>query len=206
MREFIYFSSKARTSGNFKDLMKAGRLDIACHIVVMALFVSKAIRKNVNLHLFFYGQPDPPKHLEINSNSITHETKVEVPYKDHYINLSKKDISGLLKRMLYKYKKNRKVEALPGCFIEKKAFSDFISELSKENKSIYLLNKRGKDIRKVNIKENPVFVLGDHEGIPKSELKKIKGNVEKVSLGEVEYFSSQALSILQNELDRQGVN
>ena len=65
MREFVYFSRKARTSGNIKDLMKAGRLDIACHIVIHSFFVSHAIRKNVKLHLFFYGPPDPPKHIEL---------------------------------------------------------------------------------------------------------------------------------------------
>ncbi|MHA1869020.1 MAG: hypothetical protein ACTSXD_13335, partial [Candidatus Heimdallarchaeaceae archaeon] len=38
MREFIYFSSKAHTSGNFdsENLMKAGRMDIVCHVVVNA--------------------------------------------------------------------------------------------------------------------------------------------------------------------------
>jgi len=190
MREFIYFSKNARTSGNFRDLMEAGRLDIVCHAIIMSFFVSNAVRENVRLHLFFYGQPDPPKHIEINSNA----------------SISKKDISGLIKRALYKYKKGKKIEALQGCFIEKKRFSDFIEELSKEGRMIYLLDRKGQDVRDADIKKDSVFILGDHEGIPKEELKKIKHNVEKISLGNAEYFASQTLAILQNELDRRNIN
>lgn len=188
MREFIYFSSKARTNGNFSDLMKAGRLDIACHVVIMAFFISRKIRDDVKLHLLFYGPPDPPKHLELNSSQTMREF------------LSKKDVSGLLKRMLYKYKKDQKIKVFPGCFIEKKSFSEVVNNMKQENKKIYLLDKDGSDIRKMKFEKNAVFILGDQEGIPKHELKKLK--VEKVSLGNVTYFASQALTILQNELDR----
>jgi len=193
MREFVYFSSRATTSGNFKDLMKAGRLDIACHVIIMSFFVSRARRKNVKLHLFFYGAPDPPKHIEINAST-----------ENEYTSISKKDVSGLIKRALFKYKKGIKIEAIPGCFIEKKSFSNFIEELSKE-RTIYLLDPRGEDIRKIKIAENPVFIFGDHEGIPKQEIKKIKNNVVKISLGNIEYFASQVVSIVQNELDRRDI-
>ena len=188
MREFIYFSKKARTSGNWKDLMAAGRMDIVCHSIIMAFFVSNAIRKNIKMHLFFYGPPDPPKHLEINNPKI----------------MSKKDISGLIKRMLYKYKKGKKIEAFPGCWIEKKSFADTIKELS-QSKTIYLLDSKGEDIRKAKIKRNSVFILGDQEGLPKQELKKIKNIIKKISLGSVTYFASQSLAILQNELDRRKI-
>ncbi|UZE93572.1 MAG: hypothetical protein IB618_02230 [Candidatus Pacearchaeota archaeon] len=190
MREFIYFSKKARTSGAFKELMSAGRLDIACHVIIMTFFVSNAIRKNVKLHLFFYGPPDPPKHLEIMNPEI----------------ISKKDISGLIKRMLYKYKKNKKNEALPGCWIEKKSFQGFVEELSEQDRNIYLLDPKGEDIRKVEIDKNSVFIFGDHEGIPKQELRRIKNKVKKISIGNIAYFSSQVIAIVQNELDRRGID
>jgi len=189
MREFIYFSKKARTSGNWKDLMKAGRLDIVCHSIIMAFFVSNAMRNNIVMHLFFYGPPDPPKHLEIANPRA----------------MSKKDISGLIKRMLYKYKKDKKIEAFPKCWIEKKSFSDIIEELSKQGRTIYLLDSKGEDIRKIKIENNPVFILGDHKGIPKQELRRIKNKVKKISLGDVTYFASQSLAILQNELDRKEI-
>ena len=191
MREFIYFSSKATTTGNFSDLKEAGRMDIVCHFVINSFFVSNAIRPEVRLHLIFYGQPDPPRHilLEINEKN-----------KDFF---SKKDVAGLIKKMLYKYKKGQKNEVFDSCFIERKSFSDVIDELKKEGKEIYLLDKEGENLRDVksNISDNSVFVLGDHEGIPKQEKKEIERIAKKISLGKVMYFASQSLTVLQNELD-----
>ncbi len=189
MREFIYFSKSARTSGNFKDLMKAGRMDIMCHVVIASFFLSHKLREDVKLHLVFNGPPDPPKHLELVSNSAMREF------------ISKKDVAGLIKRMLFKYKKGRKVEAFPGCFIEKKSFGDLISDLIKEGKTVYLLDAKGKDIRQTELK-NAVFVFGDHEGLPKAEKKLLKKIAKKISLGKETYFASQAVVIMHNELDR----
>ena len=189
MREIIYFSRNARTSGNFSDLMKAGRMDIVCHVVIMSLFISNNIRDNVKLHLFFYGPPDPPKHLEIMANN----------------NISKKDVAGLIKRMLYKYKPGRKTEVFDNCFIEKNGLIKFVEELA-ETRNIYLLDRNGENIRNIEIKDNPIFILGDHEGFPKKELKRLSKSALKVSLGKINYFSSQAVTILNNELDHRDIN
>ena len=189
MREFIYFSKKAWTIGSFRDLMKAGRLDIACHFIVHSFFVSNAIRNDVICHLFFYGPPDPPKHIEIYSNA----------------SISKKDVSGLIKRALFKYKKGEKIEALQGVFVEKKSLLDFINELKKEGKQIYLLDVKGEDIDKVKIEKNSAFIIGDHEGLPKKERKRLKQLAIPISLGKTVYFASQALIILQYELDKRGI-
>lgn len=197
MREFVYFSKKARTSGVFRDLMSAGRLDIACHTIIMSFFVSRARRENVKLHLFFYGRPDPPKHIEL----VIGREETE----QRGLSVSKKDIAGLLKRILFKYKKGRKIEAFPNCFIEKKGFSDFVEELNEQGRAVYLLSPKGEGIREVEIRENPVFIFGDHEGIPKEELKKIKKTVKPVSLGRIEYFTSQVVAVVHNELDIRGI-
>lgn len=192
MREFIYFSRKARTSGNWKDndLMKAGRMDIVCHFIIHSFFVSNAIRNNVKLHLIFYGAPDPPKHLEIENAEL----------------ISKKDISGLIKRMLYKYRKRKKTEVFPGCFIEKRDLLSVVKELQEKGKDIYILDKRGIDIKKAKInQDNSVFIIGDQEGLlprEKKLLKKGKGKVMLISMGNVIYLATQALIMLQGELDR----
>ena len=191
MREIIYFSRNARTSGNFNDLMKAGRMDIVCHVIIACLFLSHKIRDNIHLHLIFNGPPNPPMHLEFVSNE-------NMP-------ISKKDVAGLIKRMLYKYKKGRRIEAFENCFIEKNSLIKVVEELAK-TRNVYLLDRNGENIRETEIKENPIFILGDHEGLPKKELKRIGKNAKKVSLGKVNYFSSQIITILNNELDIRGIN
>jgi len=201
MREFIYYSSKARTSGNFdkRDLMKAGRMDIACQIVIMTFFVSHHTREDTKLHLVFNGPPDSPKHLELfpGGNFLDDDEK--------RIDISKKDVAGLIKRMLYKYKKGQKNEVSPGYFIEKKDLFHIVQEMIDDGKKVYILDRRGDDIRKCNDKDlkDAVFIIGDQEGIPKPELKKLKKlSISKVNIGRQMYFASQTVTIVNNELDR----
>ncbi len=188
MREFIYYSQKARTSGNWDDPMKAGRMDIVFNVIIHALHLSNKLRDDVDLHLIFNGPPNPPRHLEFIFNP-------EMP-------ISKKDIGGLIKRMLYKCKGEKKIEVFPGGFIEKKSFKKLIDELEKE-KQVFILDPRGDNIRNIDSEKlkNCVFVIGDHEGLPKKEVKKY----EKVSVGKKEYFASQVFVIIHNELDLRGL-
>jgi tRNA (pseudouridine54-N1)-methyltransferase len=94
------------------------------------------------------------------------------------------------------------VEVFDSCFIERKSFIDVINKLKEDGKVIYLLDKSGENLRDTPLdKDHSVFVLGDHEGIPKQEKKEIEKIAKKISLGNVMYFASQSLTILQNELD-----
>ena len=135
--------------------------------------------------------PDPPKHIEI-------QIKPE-------LEISKKDVGNLIKKILYKYRSGEKREVLPGCFIEKKPFLSVVEELEKKGDKIFILDKKGEDIRNAEIPENCVFVLGDHEGLPKKELKRLKDISEKISIGPNTYFASQTVAIVNNELDRRGI-
>jgi len=207
MRHFIYFSSKARTSGKALsqaegNLMKAGRMDIAIHVIIAGLFLSHSVRENVKIHLVFYGSPDPPKHIEMQVKKI--KGLPETGSKVGQIDISKKDIGGLIKRILYKYKPGKKTEPFPGCFVEKKSLLNVINELKKEGEEIFVLDKKGEDIRNIDIPEDSAFILGDHEGLPKKELKRLKNSdfVKRVSIGPRMYFASQVVAIVNNELDR----
>lgn len=194
MRHFVYFSKSAVTSGGALsdgNLMKAGRMDIAIHTIITGFFLSHDLRKDVKMHLVFYGMPDPPKHIEM-------QVKPE-------LEISKKDVATLIKKILYKYKEGKKTEVLPGCFIEKKSFLNVIEELKEEGNEVYILDKKGTDIRETKIPENCVFILGDHEGLPKKELKRLKKMINSISIGPRMYFASQTVAIVNNELDRIGI-
>lgn len=194
MKHFIYFSSKAATSGKALsqgNLMKAGRMDIAIHSLIQGLFLSHDFRKDVKFHFVFYGMPDPPKHIEI-------QVKEGTP-------ISKKDVGKLIQKILYKYKEGKKQKIFPGCFVEKKSFLKVIGELEEEGNEIFILDKKGEDIRKVKIPENCVFVIGDHDGLPKKELRRLKQTAKQISVGSKMYFASQVVAIVNNELDRRNV-
>ncbi len=191
MRHIIYFSRHAQTSGNFTDLMKAGRMDIAIHTIIASVFLSHGVRDDAVVHLVFYGMPDPPKHIEIHVNPE--------------LDISKKDVAGLIKKILYKYKEGKKTEVFPGCFIEKKSLIKVVEELAEEDCEIFLLDKKGEDIRDAEISGECAFVLGDQDGIPKKELKRIQQVAETVSIGPKMYFASHVVAVLNNELDRRGI-
>ena len=193
MRHFVYFSRHGRTSGNFQsdELMKAGRMDIAIHVIIAGFFLSHDLRKDVKIHLILYGMPDPPKHIEM-------QIKPQ-------LEISKKDVANLIKKILYKYKKGKKSEVFPGCFVEKKSFLKVIEELQSQEREIFILDKGGEDIRETKIPEDCVFVLGDHEGLPKKEMKRLKKIAKKISIGPKIYFASHVVAVINNELDRRGI-
>ncbi len=191
MREFIYYSKNAVTSGNLiKDnLMQAGRMDIVCNVIISVFFISNETREDVKLHLIFDGPPNPPVHLII-------EYDKDLP-------ISKKDVSGLIKRMLYKCPREQgKINKIfPGCYAEKKSLEALIKELDSQGKNIFLLDKNGKDIRDLKLKGNEVFIIGDHDGFPKGKNKFLK-KIDKISVSPKMIFASQVFTIIHNEIDR----
>ena len=197
MREFIYYSRTAPTAGSYvkQDLMKSGRLDIAIHSIIASFFLSHKMREDVKMHLCFAGAPDPQKHLEL--KPVTEgKTGVDKIY------LNKRNIEAVLKRMLYKYRPEAKNEVFPGYWIEKKSFLKVVECLSDEGRNLYILDSKGEDIRKVETERDPVFILGDHLGMPKKEVKRLRGMCKSVSIGKKTYFASQTVAIVNNEIDR----
>ena len=160
MREFVYYSSKARTTGKFDNPMKAGRLDIVFNVLIQALSLSHKIRDDVHIHLIFDGPPNAPLHLEFISSE-------DIP-------LSKKDIGGLIKRMLYKWNDKKKTKVFPGCYIERKSISELLKELEKSGKKICVMDIKGKNIREIKDLQDYVFVIGDL----KKNLRDIKINFQ----------------------------
>lgn len=198
MREFIYFSNKARTSGNFNTskLMDAGRMDIACHVLINAFFLSHKIREDTKLHLVFNGPPNPPMHLEIFP---------EGKKSSGSISLSKKDVANLIKKLLYKYQKDKKVAVEEGYSVEKKSLFKVVEELILQGKTIFVLDFKGDNIRDVKFEDDCVFIIADQDGFPKKELKKLKSLGVSLSVGKKIYFASQVVTIINHELDFQEI-
>jgi tRNA pseudouridine-54 N-methylase len=50
-----------------------------------------------------------------------------------------------------------------------------------------------------------VFILGDHEGLPKKELKRLEEYCKPISVGNLMYFASQTVAVVNNELDYRNI-
>ena len=146
------------------------------------------MRENVRLHLIFDGGPNAPRHLVLESNE-------DMP-------ISKKNVAGLIKRMLYKAKDEEGLrEIVPGCFIERKGFEGLLKELDASGKDVMVLDGKGVDIREKELTGKEVYVIGDHEGFPKDKKKFLK-SIDKVSVGPLVLFASQVVTLIHNEIDR----
>jgi len=178
-------------------------MDIVCHVIINALFLSEAKRDDVVVHLVFYGMPDPPKHIIISPKRNLPETGSEVGSVD----FSKKDVGNFIKKMLYKYREGKKTEVFQGCYVEKKNLFDVLDEIKKQGNEIFVLDDKGEDIRKLKTEElkNSAFLLGDHHGLPKKELKRLLQTCKGICVGNKTYFASQVVTIVNNELDVRGI-
>jgi len=185
MREFVLYSRKGRTDSQFTSLRDAGRLDVVHECIVASLFLSHGIRRNVVFHSLLSGPPKPPLHLKIDGATLRDVRTNQQTWKG----ILKKVLSGM---------------SHPGILVDKKSFEALLKEKANEA-PIYVLEEGGKDVLEVDIGENPVFVLGDHIGLP----KKVEGFAlrygEKVSLEKQPYLAASCITILNYLLDREGI-
>ena len=186
LREFILYSRKGRTSPRFRNLREAGRLDVVQECIVASLFLSHGIRKNVIFHAVLYGSPSPPLHLKIDGATLRDVRTDQRTWEEIF----RRVLSG---------------KSHPGISISKQGFEAVLKAKSEEAE-IYVLEEGGTDISKVEFGEHPIFVLGDHIGLP----KKVEGFAlrygQKVSLGKHRYLAASCITIINYILDREVVN
>jgi tRNA (pseudouridine54-N1)-methyltransferase len=88
----------------------------------------------------------------------------------------------------------------PGISIYKRSFESLLKEKS-ETSVVYVLEEGGESISAVKLGKRPVFVLGDHIGLP----RKVEGFAlrygHKVSLGKQPYLAASCITVLNYLLD-----
>ena len=194
MREFIMYSRKGATSSDFnlKDLPgSGGRMDLNARCVISALWLSRDMRRDSRMVFSLNGPPEAPLAMAFDGKELERVTPDE------------RNIGLWIKKVLDRKEEigDEWKEVHDGIYLSKKSFQDLIKERSERN--LYVLHESGEDIRSVDIKEDPVFVLGDHIGLPKKEeefVERFGGT--KISLGPESYFSTHSITLVQNELDR----
>jgi len=182
VREFILYSRLGRTDAKWTNLHDAGRLDIVYECAVTSLFLSHGIRKDVVFHAILNGPPSPPVHLKVEGLTL-HDVRTD---QQTWTNILKKVLAG---------------KTHPGVSVEKLSFEALLREKA-EKAQIYVLEEGGKDISEVSIGENPVFVLGDHVGLPRKVEAYALRYGEKISLGKKPYLAATCISVLNYILDR----
>ncbi len=189
MRTFILHALKARTDGNFnlEDLPSSGgRMDIVARCISSALFISHAIRRDTEFIAVLNGQPNPPLAVRFDGAAV------------RKIAPDERSIAIWLKKILTEGKLTN------GIVAEKKNFQQLVKEM--KSRPIYVLHEKGKSIEEVKIEKEPVFILGDHFGLPpKNEKFVMRYAAEKISLGSTPYLASSVISVLHWRCDKGGI-
>jgi tRNA (pseudouridine54-N1)-methyltransferase len=163
----------------------AGRMDIVHECIVASLFLSHGLRRNVIFHAVLNGPPKPPLHLQIRGSEL-YDVRTDI---DTWQVILKKTI-------------NQKPH--PGVEVIKTGYEALLKERAETN-HVYVLEENGKNIIETEIKSNPIFVLGDHVGLPKKAEAFALRYGEKISLGKQPYLAASCITILNYLLDLQDV-
>ena len=179
------YSRKGRTGSKFASLRDAGRLDVVHECIVAGLFLSHGIRRNVIFHALLSGPPTPPLHLNIDGATLRDVRTDPETWKEIF----EKVLSG---------------KRHPGISVDKTSFEALVKKKADEA-LIYVLEEGGKDVFEIDLGKNPVFILGDHVGLP----RKVEGFAlrygEKVSLGKRPYLAASCITVINYLLDRKAV-
>ncbi len=89
----------------------------------------------------------------------------------------------------------------PGITTSKTGFETALKAKAETNQ-IYVLEEDGKNIEQTEIATNPLFVLGDHVGLPKKAETFALRYGEKISLGKTPYLAASCITVINYLLDR----
>ncbi len=189
MRQFILYAEKASTSPDFSldDLPgSGGRMDLVARCICNALWISHALRRDSCIHVVACGSPNPPVVISFYGDTL------------RGVSPDERNIAAWIKKALSRKRWN------PGIIIRKISFQQLIEELASEGTFIYILDEKGTDMARLKkLKEDSVFVLGDHLGLPNKEEEFVEQfEHEKISLGTTSYLASQCITVLHYELDK----
>jgi tRNA (pseudouridine54-N1)-methyltransferase len=186
MREFLLYSRLGKTDPYWTNLHDAGRLDIVYECIVTSLFLSHGLRRDVNFNTILNGPPNPPLHIHINGEQL-YDVRTDI---DTWQTILKKTLAN---------------KPHPGITKTKTSFEALVKTKA-ETHPIYVLEEGGKNISEAELEPNPLFILGDHVGLPKKTETYTLRFGEKISLGKQPYLAASCITVINYLLDQKAKN
>lgn len=196
MRTFVLRSRKGTVQANkvFTQVGDGAHFEIVAHTLANAFYVSNDMRLDVEVYVVLDSSPDFPRTLKFSSHAGL-----------SFPGFHEKAILDVISKALAdgaKIKKDEILTVAPGIEICGFGFDVLMQELQK-SRPIYLMDKKGEDVRSVEFNKDGVFVLTDHIPMPKNSIKVLeRRGVTNISLGKKMLFASQCVTLIHNELDR----
>lgn len=169
-------------------------VEYLAQIIVNALFVAKGHRNDVTLTLVLEKSGDYSRALSIPGNAFgslggLHESALLEVIADSLF-----EGRGLAKE----------ASVTTGLGIRVSATSfEHIARDRLAGGPVFLLDRKGQDVREVSVPRNAAFLLTDHVPMPKKLARSlVRRGAIPVSLGPVMLHASQCVVVVQNEIDR----
>jgi tRNA (pseudouridine54-N1)-methyltransferase len=187
----MLYSRKGRTDSRFdvENLIEAGRLDLVCRCITSALWLSHKARDDTRFFANLNGPTKPPVTICFDGSKLL---KVYVDEKTN---------ARWIKKLL-SLRFGKEWMNVEGTRIARKSFQDIIKET---DSNVYVLHEKGIPVDQVELKEKPMFVMGDQIGLPNKEEKFALRKGEKISLGKNVYLVSNCIAALNWICDSRGI-
>ena len=168
--------------------------EILAHVLMNAIFTAQSHRDDVAVYLVLESTNDFSRTIRFESSLLTNIGGF------HEAALIRLIADALKYSVGMKKEEHRQVAA--GLCVETTSFEKIVQRLAEEY-TLYLLDKKGGDIRDEPLTGNVCFILTDHIPMPKKSWNSLKRlGTNKISLGPKMLFASQCVVLIQNELDR----
>ena len=196
MRTFVLRARLAPTDGRqfIASVGGEAHVEILAHTLINTLLLSKDHYRDVMVYLVLEGSRDFSRTICFDSNRLRdlggfHEGAMLTAIA------AALDLAGQLG-------KEEEIDAAAGVSVRTISFEHLLKELA-ERYPLYVLHKKGTDIRTVQFPENPCFILTDHVPMPRKSFNTLKRlGARNISLGPRMLFASQCAVLIHNELDR----
>jgi tRNA (pseudouridine54-N1)-methyltransferase len=196
MPTFVIRARKAsvRADKVFSQVGSNEHVEIIAHTLANAFYFSNGMRMDVEVYIVLDSTADFPRTLKFSS-------KQGLSFPGFHEGAILEVVASALARGNKVAKGSiQSIEA--GIEIYGFGFDILMKELQ-EHSPVYLLDKKGKDIRSIGLEPNGVFVLSDHLAMPKNSIKGLeRRGLTKISLGPKMLFASQCVVLIHNERDR----
>lgn len=196
MAEFIIRARSAPVDASVFRQAAGGGLGVEylADIVRSALFISQGHREDVKLHLVLEKSRDFSRVLTFSGESLGSLRDLHEGTLLEAIAVALEAGAGM--------GRDQTTESSQGVIVRTQSFEHLVRDMA-ETRELYLLDKRGDDVRSLNLSDNMVFVMTDHTPMPKNTYKSMaRQGVKQLSLGPVMLHAAQCITIIHNELDR----
>jgi len=190
MRQFIVVARRAPTTSDFSldALPESGRMDLLARCVTASLLLSHGIRENVRTHLVlgdeFTVRFDGSELRGLHPDERSTAASVRAALED------RSEAIGHIP-----------AEVSSGVSIVRMGLQGTLESL-RSGSSLYQLHAEGDPMREVDIADDPVFVLSNHESLAEVDAELLATYADhRVSLGPESLHADHAITVANNRMD-----